>query len=77
MVKAPKANYKPRTIWSAETIRKALDECTDSRLYIAMNLTFACSLRMGEIDDCQYTIAVGDGTTDGYKTVVDYTVIKQ
>lgn len=30
-------------------IRKALDECTDSKLYIAMNLTFACSLRMGKI----------------------------
>jgi len=30
-------------------IRKALDECTDSRLYIAMNLAFACSLRIGEI----------------------------
>ena len=49
LVKAPKVNYKPRAIWSAETIRKALDECTDSRLYIAMNLAFACSLRMGEI----------------------------
>ena len=49
LVKAPRANYKPREIWSAETIRKALDECTDSRLYIAMNLAFACSLRMGEI----------------------------
>ena len=30
-------------------IRKALDECTDSKLYIAMNLAFACSLRVGEI----------------------------
>ena len=27
----------------------ALNECTDSKLYIAMNLAFACSLRMGEI----------------------------
>ncbi len=25
------------------------DQCTDSKLYIAMNLAFACSLRMGEI----------------------------
>ncbi len=30
-------------------IRKALDLCTDSKLYVAMNLSFACSLRMGEI----------------------------
>ena len=32
-----------------ETIRIALDQCTDSKLYIAMNLVFACSVRMGEI----------------------------
>ncbi len=49
LVKAPKTSYAPREIWTAETIRKALDECTDSRLYIAMNLAFACSLRIGEI----------------------------
>ena len=30
-------------------IRTALDKCTDSKLYVAMNLSFACSLRMGEI----------------------------
>jgi integrase len=45
----PKTKYKKRDIWDAETIRKALDECTDSKLYVAMNLAFACSLRMGEI----------------------------
>lgn len=49
LVKAPRGNYKPREIWTADMIRKALDECTDSRLYIAMNLAFACSLRVGEI----------------------------
>lgn len=30
---------------------------------------------MGNINNCQYTIAVGDGTNDGYTTTVDYTVI--
>lgn len=30
-------------------LRIALDQCTDSKLYVAMNLAFACSLRMGEI----------------------------
>ena len=30
-------------------LRTALDQCTDSKLYVAMNLAFACSLRMGEI----------------------------
>lgn len=49
LVKAPKTTYAPREIWTAETIRKALDACTDSKLYIAMNLAFACSLRVGEI----------------------------
>ena len=45
----PKTEYKKRDIGDADTIRIALDECTDSKLYIAMNLAFACSLRMGEI----------------------------
>lgn len=45
----PKTEYKKRDIWDAETIRTALDQCTDSKLYVAMNLAFACSLRMGEI----------------------------
>lgn len=45
----PKTEYKKRDIWDAETIRLALDQCTDSKLYIAMNLAFTCSLRMGEI----------------------------
>ena len=30
-------------------LRLALDKCTDSKLYVAMNLSFACSLRIGEI----------------------------
>ena len=38
-----------RDIWTADMIRLALDKCTDSKLYAAMNLSFACSLRMGEI----------------------------
>lgn len=45
----PEVEYKKRDIWNADTIRKALDECTDSKLYIAINLAFACSLRIGEI----------------------------
>ena len=45
----PKAEHQKRDIWDADTIRLALDKCTDSKLYIAMNLAFACSLRMGEI----------------------------
>lgn len=45
----PKFENKPRAIWTADMIRKALDQCEDSKLYIAMNLSFACSLRLGEI----------------------------
>ena len=48
-VTLPKVEYTKRDIWDAETIRKALDACTDSKLYIAMNLSFACSLRIGEV----------------------------
>lgn len=45
----PKVKREPRAIWDAATIRKALDACKDSKLYVAMNLSFACSLRIGEI----------------------------
>lgn len=45
----PKTEYKKRDIWDADTIRIALDKCEDSKLYIAINLSFACSLRLGEI----------------------------
>ncbi len=44
-----KTTYKKRDIWDAETIMKALNECDESKLYLAMNLLFACSLRIGEI----------------------------
>ena len=45
----PKTQYKKRDIWDADTIRVALDQCEDSKLYIAMNLALACSMRLGEI----------------------------
>ena len=41
--------YKKRDIWTAEMIRRALDECEDGKLYVAINLSFACSMREGEI----------------------------
>lgn len=44
----PKVHYKKREIWTADIIRLALDKCEDHRLYLAMNLSFACSLRLGE-----------------------------
>ena len=45
----PRTRYNKRDIWDVDTIRKALDACEITRLYLAMNLAFACSLRMGEI----------------------------
>lgn len=44
----PKVEYKKREIWTADIIRDALDKCEDHKLYLAMNLSFACSLRIGE-----------------------------
>lgn len=48
-VELPKRKYAKRDIWDADMIKTALDNCEDTKLYIAMNLAFACSLRMGEI----------------------------
>ena len=31
-----------------------MDACTDNKLYLAMNLAFACSMRMGEILGLQW-----------------------
>ena len=45
----PNVEYKKRDIWTADMIRTAMDQSTDSKLYVAMNLSVACSLRMGEI----------------------------
>lgn len=50
----PKTEYEKRAIWDIDTIRKALDECKDGRLYVAINLAFACSLRAGEILGLQW-----------------------
>ena len=44
----PKHEKRRRAIWDAATIRRALDACEDGKLYIAINLAFACSLRLGE-----------------------------
>lgn len=44
-----KTPYKKREIWNVETIRRALDACKDGMLYVSMNLSFACSMRLGEV----------------------------
>ena len=45
----PKAEEKKREIWDAPTLFRAMEVCQDERLRMAMNLSFACSLRLGEI----------------------------
>lgn len=45
----PKGENAKREIWSAETLFKALNLCDDPRLALALNLSFCCSLRMGEM----------------------------
>lgn len=45
----PKHKSKSRDIWTSETLMYAIDVCKDERLKLAMNLSFACSLRIGEI----------------------------
>ncbi len=45
----PKHKKQEREIWTAETLLQASSLCTDKRLRLAINLAFACSLRMGEL----------------------------
>lgn len=47
----PKHVSKKREMWTLKTIVQAMDACTDNKLYLAMNLAFACSMRMGETLD--------------------------
>lgn len=53
-VKPPKHVYKKRDIWTSEMIIKALDACEDPKLAIAIHLSFACSLRLGEVLGLQW-----------------------
>ena len=45
----PKAVPQKREVWDAETIFLALDVCDDAHLKLAINTSFACSMRIGEI----------------------------
>ena len=48
-VDPPKHVYKKRDIWTSDMIITALDHCEDPKLAIAIYLSFACSLRLGEL----------------------------
>jgi len=45
----PKSEPKKREIWDAPTLFHAIEVCEDERLKLAINLAFACSLRIGEL----------------------------
>ena len=45
----PKPEVHKREIWDAETLFRALEVCEDEQLKLAINLAFACSMRVGEI----------------------------
>ena len=45
----PKYTAKKRDIWTAETLFHALEVCDDPRLRLCINLSFSCSLRLGEL----------------------------
>lgn len=45
----PKAEKNKRKVWEIETFAKAIDVVNDDLLELCMHLTFACSLRIGEI----------------------------
>lgn len=68
----PKVTRQKREIWTAETLFQAIELCDDTRLALALNITFSCSLRIGEllgltwdcVDISQESIA--NGTTHIY-----------
>ncbi len=45
----PQETHKKREIWTIETLMKALALCDNEILALAINLSFSCSLRMGEM----------------------------
>lgn len=45
----PKQEEKKRDIWDAPTLFHAIEICKDERLKLCMNLSFSCSLRLGEL----------------------------
>ena len=70
----PKREKNVRAIWTSDIIRKALDNCSDGKLYVAINLAFACSMRLGEITGLQWDcvhISDQDITNDNAYVYID------
>ncbi len=45
----PKVKSQEREIWTADTLFQAMKLCDDTRLKLALNISFSCSLRIGEL----------------------------
>ena len=45
----PKEEHEKREIWTADVLFRAIELCEDDDLKLALNLSFSCSLRMGEM----------------------------
>lgn len=50
----PEEEHEERAIWTVEDMAKALEVCDDDILSLAINLAFACSLRLGELLGLQW-----------------------
>ena len=73
-VTPPKHEYAKRQIWTAEEISKALEVCEDPKVSIAIQLSFACSLRLGEVLGLQWKnvfISDEDIENDNAHIVID------
>ena len=49
LVDVPKHEARKRAIWDFEALSRANEVCPDARLKLCINLSFACSLRIGEL----------------------------
>lgn len=53
-VTPPKHEYAKKEIWTSEMISRALEVCEDPKISLAIQLSFACSLRIGEVLGLQW-----------------------
>ena len=53
-VTPPKHEYAKKEIWTSEMISRALEVCEDPKVSLAIQLSFACSLRIGEVLGLQW-----------------------
>lgn len=73
-VTPPKHECAKKDIWTSEMIAQALKACEDPKLSLAIQLSFACSLRLGEVLGLQWKnvfISDEDITNDNAHIVIE------